>query len=296
MKIFVIHSRANKEAVAHEVTDISNRTVGSEVVMLDDAGPFWRSVARKMIKQAQMVLVYVGEHSYGGHNVAWEINMAKKYHKSIYTVLLSPDNQLPKALFAKNKYTKEKENVSAIKSKEDIIAIINTYSAGDYSLFNKETNELDKSTLLEQYKVFLQTSETLVERRQNVNNFYITVNSALIACFGTISALSFQSIIKCFMGIVFLVIGIVLCLSWIRILKSYGILNSSKMKIISLIEKQLPASMYDAEWRAQSDRLNRQPYVSFTKCETRIPKIFICIYAAIALFTIAFAIVRASTP
>lgn len=291
MRIFVIHSGIDKDTVKGEIEYIENNTVSSEILLLKNGGKLWKIDAKKMIKQAQMVLLFVGERSWESPNIAWEISTAKKDHKQIYTIMLSENNQLPPTLFDINSFTKEKENISQIISKEDIVNILNAYSAGDYSLFNKNEDGMDMAALLEQYKVFLQTSETLVERRQSVNNFYITVNSALVTCFGVISALSFHYLLKCFLGVVFLAIGIVLCTSWIRILNSYGVLNASKMKIISLLEKQLPASLYDAEWRAQSDKLNRRPYVSFTRCETRIPKMFICIYGAIAACTVAFAII-----
>ena len=290
MKIFVIHSGSNKDTVKDEISFIQNNTVSSEFLMLKNGGKLWKLDAKKMIKQAQMVLLFVGEQSWESPNIAWEISTAKKNQKQIYTIMLSKEYQMPPMLFETNSFTKEKENISKIKSKEDIVNILNTYSAGDYSLFNKSEADIDTAALLEQYKVFLQTSETLVERRQSVNNFYITVNSALVTCFGVISALSFHYLLKCFLGVVFLAIGIVLCTSWIRILNSYGVLNASKMKVISLLEKQLPASLYDAEWRAQSDKLNRRPYISFTSCETRIPKMFICIYGAITVCAIVMAI------
>ena len=53
------------------------------------------------------------------------------------------------------------------------------------------------------------------------------------------------------------------------------------MKIISSIEKQLPANLYDAEWAALSDILNKKKYVSFTANEKRIPTLFLMVYTVI---------------
>ncbi len=290
MKIFVIHSGADRDTVKSEVTKIENATVSSEILMLGNGGPLWKLDAQKMIRQAQMILLFVGEHSSASKNIAWEIKTAKKANKPIYTIKLSPDNTLPSALDYQNPYTREIKNCSQIKTVAEVISIINDYAQGDYALFN-ESSKTDKNTLLEQYKIFLQTSETLVARRQSVNNFYITVNSALISIFSVIVSLGFQAHLKCIVGVVFAIIGIILCISWIRILNSYAILNASKMKIISLIEKQLPANLYDAEWRAQSDKLNKRPYVSFTASETKIPKIFIIVYAAIVLGVVVVALI-----
>ncbi|MGN1102873.1 MAG: TIR domain-containing protein [Huintestinicola sp.] len=289
MRIFVIHSGADRTTVKEKIDEIGKKTTGSEFLMLKNGGKLWKLDAKNMIKKAQLVLVFVGKNSSKSPNIAWEINAAQKANKEIITILLNESNELPPALFRDNTFTREKQITGETKNIDEVINVINTYSNGDYALFNTDADNLDYNALIEQYKVFLQTSETLVERRQGVNNFYISVNSALVAAFSIISAIGQDMLAKCFIGIVFSCIGIILCLSWIRILNSYGLLNASKMKIISLIEKRLPASLYDAEWRAQSDKLNSRPYVSFTECETRIPKIFICVYIVIAvLVTILF--------
>lgn len=155
------------------------------------------------------------------------------------------------------------------------------YERSDYRVLNGDIKDLDRADLMEQYKIYLQTSEDLVERRQTVNNFYITANAALVSIFGTVVALSTNRSLGLLVGLCFAALGIVLCLSWSRILKSYGNLNASKMKVISIIERELPASLYDAEWSVMSDKLNKQKYVSFTDSEKRLPRIFIAIYALI---------------
>ena len=75
--------------------------------------------------------------------------------------------------------------------------------------------------------------------------------------------------------------GIILDISWINILEAYGTLNSAKLKVINLLEEQLPIALYDAEWRIMSDKLNNKKYVSFTDSEKRIPKLFMAIYCLI---------------
>ena len=72
-------------------------------------------------------------------------------------------------------------------------------------------------------------------------------------------------------------------ISWIGILDAYGTLNAAKMKVIHLIEEQLPVALYDVEWRVMSDKLNNKKYVSFTNREKRIPRIFACVYVCIIL-------------
>jgi hypothetical protein len=100
-------------------------------------------------------------------------------------------------------------------------------------------------------------------------------------------AIEIDFVYKLFLTLLFSGVGLVLATSWIKILVSYGNLNSSKMTIIRSIEKQLPASLYDAEWQALSDKLNKSKYVSFTQNEARIPMIFIGIYSAVAVVLVA---------
>ena len=56
------------------------------------------------------------------------------------------------------------------------------------------------------------------------------------------------------------------------------------MKIISSIEKQLPLSLFDAEWAALSDKLNKKKYVSFTESEQVVPRLFGMVYFLVMIF------------
>ena len=75
----------------------------------------------------------------------------------------------------------------------------------------------------------------------------------------------------------------ILSISWNGILSAYGILNGSKMKVISMLECELPAALYDTEWEVMSDKLNSRKYVSFTESEKRAPKAFIILYILIMI-------------
>ncbi|MBQ7010613.1 MAG: TIR domain-containing protein [Clostridia bacterium] len=250
--------------------------------------PFWKISARRKIKKAQMVIFFVGEKSHDSKYIEWEINKAIKFEKPIYTIKLNEDYELHKALETVDEYSGEKGLYSKTVDFEEMLEIIKKHENGDYKVFNQDIESIDKAILLEQYKVFLQTSEDLVSRRQNVNNFYISINSALMAAFGLIWALEILPTYKFFIGALLSVVGIILSLSWIKLLASYGDLNSSKMKIISYIERQLPASLYDAEWAALSDKLNKRKYVSFTNSEKKVPLLFIIVYACVSICSVAF--------
>lgn len=286
MNVFVIHSGVDYEKTHKIIALLKQKAYSLNTLILKNGNCFWKIDASKKIQNSQMVLFVVGENSHQSPYIGWELKEAIKHKKPIYILKLDENFSLHEALFVQDPYTREKKNYGKVVSPDDISHIIKSYDAGDYPLFNGTPTELDQGALLEQYKLFLQTSEDLVGRRQNVNSFYISIHSALVAVMGVLFAMNLGHNAEMILGFVFCVIGIILSVSWSKMLICYGNLNSSKMKIISSIEKQLPLSLFDAEWAALSDKLNKKRYVSFTDSERAIPRAFLFVYLAIILVII----------
>ena len=278
MNVFVIHSSTDYVATNKIISSLQQKLYSFNALILKNGNCFWKLDASKKIKKSQMVLFVVGENSHKSPYIAWEIKAAIKHKKPIYVLKLNEENKLHSALFIEDDFSKEKRNYGKVLSEKELSDAVKSYDAGDYGLFNVSPTEMNQEALLEQYKLFLQTSEDLVNRRQNVNSFYISISSALVAVMGALLALDFSPNAKMIVGFVFGVIGVILSISWSKILVCYGNLNSSKMKIISSIEKQLPLSLFDAEWAALSDKLNKKKYVSFTESEQIIPRLFCVAY------------------
>ncbi len=286
MNVFVIHSGADYEATDKIISTLKQKSYSLKTLILKNGTCFWKIDASKKIKKSQMVLFVVGENSHKSPYIAWEIKEAIKHKKPIYVLKLNESNQLHNALYVQDDFTKEKKNYGKVMSAEEISNVIRSYDAGDYGLFNGSPSELNQDALLDQYKLFLQTSEDLVNRRQNVNSFYISISSALMAIMGVLFAMELGKKSELIIGLAFCIVGIILSFSWSKSLTCYGNLNSSKMKIISSIEKQLPLSLFDAEWAALSDKLNKKKYVSFTESEQGIPRLFSLVYLLIIIFII----------
>ncbi len=283
MNVFVIHSGADYDATDKIVSTLKQKAYSLNTLILKNGTCFWKLDASQKIKKAQMVLFVVGENSHKSPYIAWEIKEAIRRNKPIYILKLNDENLLHEALYVKDPFTGEKKNYGKVVTAEQIEDIIKSYDAADYGLFNGSPNELNQDALLEQYKLFLQTSEDLVSRRQNVNSFYISLSSALVAIMGAFLAIDFGQKTELLLGFIFCLIGIILSVSWSQTLSCYGNLNGSKMKIISSIEKQLPLSLFDAEWAALSDKLNKKKYVSFTESEQIIPRLFAAVYLIIMI-------------
>jgi len=284
--VFIIHSGADKAIVEKKLDKLCHKSFDLNVLLLKNGGIFWRLEAGRKIRKAQMVIFYVGEHSWQSPNIGWELREAAKYGKQIFTIKLDAAYQIHPKLEDEDPFSGQKKRIDREIGEEELLRIVERSEKGEYDIFNQELEQCDMPILLEQYKIFLQTSESLIDRRQSVNNFYISVNSALAATYGAILALSEIGCFKLMVSFIFFALGVFLCAAWMNILSSYGDLNGSKMKIISQIEKRLPANLYDAEWEALSDKLKRKKYVSFTESEKSTPKLFIALYCLLFLLCI----------
>lgn len=143
-----------------------------------------------------------------------------------------------------------------------------------------------RSHLLEQYKLLVQTSETLVARRQTVNTFFLSMNSLLLAASGIFVKEGMSERLSGFVLLALAITGLVLCVAWRRLVRSYQQLNAGKFEIIHLLEKHLPAAIFKAEWHALGAGKDKSKYNPFTKTEAAIPVIFGGLYVAIVVLGI----------
>ncbi len=290
MDIFIIHAGKEEDIVEERNALLKGKAYDANLLMLKNGGKLWKLGARAKIKAAQAVVIFLSAKSAASDNVGWEIEESKRQGKIIYSIELYKDAPRHPNLDVEHQFLDEKTPYDKKVTIDELADIINSFENGEYQLFNTDFTD-DTATMLEQYKIFLATSEAVVDRRQSTNNFYITVNSALLAFYGVIAALDVEIYIKAIMGAIFSVVGMILCISWMRIITSYGNLNGSKMTIINLIEKKLPLSLYAAEWAALSDKLNKKRYVPFSSAEKSTPRLFCAIYTVLffmlaALFVI----------
>lgn len=132
--------------------------------------------------------------------------------------------------------------------------------------------------LLEQYKVYINATEKISDRRQKTNEFFLGLNTALVALLGFVASRSEQITTLLVLAAI---AGITMCYLWYRIIVSYKGLNGGKFKVIHAIEARLPLALYDTEWEMLGRGKNRKIYWPFTHIELWVPWIFIIIYGAL---------------
>lgn len=290
VNVFVVHSGEDRSIVENKVNELRSKNIN---VLLLENKENWKPEAKKKIKEANIVLFIVGKNSHKSENIDWEMKQSIAKNKLIIYHKLNKKYELNESLITKDKFS----NMNIIYGIEienfkDVVNRIVKYEKGEYNILNFKKDKLNRKQLLDQYKIYLQTSESLITRRQNVSSFYLSINTALISVTTIVTTLCEQVKDRITIIIVLAIFGIFLNYFWHRILESYGLLNASKMKVISIIEKSLPADIYDSEWEIMSDKLSNKKYISFTDSEKKIPFLFTIFYAIAIIICLVVIILK----
>lgn len=129
--------------------------------------------------------------------------------------------------------------------------------------------------ILEIYKVYVDSMEKVAARRQVSNNFFLAINSSIFlgSAFGTstyeLNILSYLSIS---------VVGILLCLLWIKVNKNFNSLNTVKFKVIHKLEAKLPFGPFQDEWLELKEGKDQIDYKPFSLIEFKVAQLFILLY------------------
>lgn len=152
----------------------------------------------------------------------------------------------------------------------------------------EEYGEKYQDHLFEQYKLFVETSQHVSERRQQANNFLLTLNSTLVTLF-----VAFLSSFGHHRWNVFIpVTGLLVCFIWHSLVDSYKDLNTAKFAVIHELENQLPVAVFRREWdvcghnRKKTDKPIEDAYVPLTHLERWIPLMFAVLYVGLGAYAL----------
>lgn len=131
-----------------------------------------------------------------------------------------------------------------------------------------ENTTEDKELLLNQWQTCVDMANSVSQRRDNVNNIFITLNLAIMA------AVSITWDIK---SLFILIAGITICILWMLNIRNYKLLNTAKFNVINSIEEKLPSAPFKDEWLFLK---NSKKYMDSTTLERILPITFIILYIA----------------
>lgn len=123
----------------------------------------------------------------------------------------------------------------------------------------------DKSeeTLLTQWQTCVEMANAVSQRRDAMNNLFVTLNLAIVA------AASFIWDAK---TIMLLVSGIIVCVVWIFFIRNFRELNRAKFEVINKLEQSLPVSAFSDEWQSlkkSKNTLRARSWKSLALCFLR---------------------------
>lgn len=131
-----------------------------------------------------------------------------------------------------------------------------------------ENTTKDKELLLNQWQTCVDMANSVSQRRDNMNNIFITLNLAIMA------AVSITWDIK---SLFILIAGITICILWMLNIRNYKLLNTAKFSVINSIEEKLPSAPFKDEWQFLK---NSKKYMDSTTLERILTITFIILYIA----------------
>ncbi len=135
--------------------------------------------------------------------------------------------------------------------------------------------------LLEQYKLYVDSASQISDRRTSANNYLLTVSTTLVTLF----ALSASLVNAHLLHVALAVAGVLVCVTWFVLIRSYRDLNTAKFAVIHELEQQLPVSLFAYEWHL-AQRGRGKAYRPLTHIEPFIPALFAILFVIIGVYSL----------
>ncbi len=246
MKLFVIHRFKDRKHAKKKLKKLAqNLSLKIQPIFLDSSdGNEWKQKAESAISQAEATVVFNPSSCKESENAKWEIEKVKDAGIEIIE-LNKNDDDATSILRLKSLYELKEE-------------FENCFSSNSKDVF-------------ELYKLMIESSESLIQRRQKTNAFFITVIGSLLTIAGLLVKTGIINTGSILILYGFSVVGLLLCNSWRNLIDNYGKLNKAKFNVILRLEQELTAQIYSAEWISLGKGLRPKKYKSFTSTEKNVP-------------------------
>jgi hypothetical protein len=152
-------------------------------------------------------------------------------------------------------------------------------------IFNKNYGDDSKALLLDQYKMYVEMHDRISARRSQMNSFFISLSSGLLALF-SISANQGQVIKFPVVGLVVGLVGTLLCILWNFNITAYRRLVERKIKVIHEMEEYLPFYCYTREGTLRKQDMVGKVYIRPTMLERLVSLVFSLVYLGLATYCV----------
>jgi len=140
----------------------------------------------------------------------------------------------------------------------------------------------DKRELLEIYKLHAELADRVSRRREGANRLFVTLLTGIFIFFGAVARFGTGEfsfwLILLFGGI----FGMMLCVAWYIVTRSYRQLNTGKFEALHEIEERLTYPFFKREWELLERGRDFRRYWKLTVVENFLPAILFILLAFIA--------------
>lgn len=137
-----------------------------------------------------------------------------------------------------------------------------------------QINDVDKETLIQQWQTCVDMANSISQRRDTMNNLFVTLNLAVVATITIVWDLK-SMLISC--------VGIVICCVWWRFITYFKHLNQAKFFVISELEQNMKIKPFTVEWEILC---KNNKFVEGTKLERIFPVAFGLAYVAVIVLMV----------
>ena len=153
------------------------------------------------------------------------------------------------------------------------------------------SNTPSPNTMLELYRLYVEMSDRISQRRGSANNYFLAINTTLISLM--IASFAYSRLIKdtnldftLYVIIGVSIVGVAICWAWYSLIMSYKSMNSAKFKVIHDMEEIIGYRPYFDEWEHLSRGENKKVYQKFTDVESRVPRFLRVVYIVAIVFSV----------
>lgn len=263
-------ARELQESLAHLSPNLPFEDASRDVPQAED----WKPHATAALESSAAAVCFVGEDTHLSEPIDWEIREAHRLGKPVVVILLSEGCRQPAAC-KELKVDVARWNANDVAGRiGEMLVSRALFLSHDWG---KGTPTPD--AICEQYKLMVQSWESLIARRQTVITMYLSATSALLAAIGVlISSLDKLGQWWTLGGIAVLAfLGAALSFNWSRTVASYGILSKAKGKVVEVLEGYMPARLFDTEWKV----LEAHRYTSTTKTDGQTALFFLLLFLSV---------------
>jgi len=156
----------------------------------------------------------------------------------------------------------------------------------------------------EEYKLFVEDTARLSDRRQTISNIYVTVNSILLAAIGLIiKDLGANGCWLLILPFPLVIAGIAVCIWWHQLILKYKRLIGLRMDTLRIAEDdpemKSAIKMCHKEdkiyERDSKGKVLEEKILAFADLESRLPSLFIILYGLFGLGLIIALIYKSTT-